>query len=123
MIFARSGLPEHGAAVGHDGPVRGSRVRAEGVRRARRFAFQGPGQPRDQQGVGAGHAGQTARRPGQTRGRRASVQACGHRAAALLQFSGESSVLFFYSRIIYWLIFILMTVFNVIITVIMTGDL
>jgi len=61
MFLLRSGVPEHGAAVGHNGPVRGSRIRVEAMRFTRRIAFQGPCEPRDQQGIGSGHVGQTSR--------------------------------------------------------------
>jgi len=89
LLPLRSGVPEHGTAIGHDGPVRGSGIRAESMRPVGRFAFQGPGESRDQQGVGNGHAGQTSRRPGPVRGRRARLQARGHRTAAVLQFAGK----------------------------------
>lgn len=84
-----SGVLEHGTAVGHTGPVRGGGIRAEGVQLAGRLALQGPRKPRDQPGVCAGNTGQTPRRSGPIRGRRASLQACGRHVAGLLQFPGK----------------------------------
>jgi len=73
MFVFRSGVPEHGATVGHDGSVRGSGIRSEAMRFAGWFAFQGPCEPRDQQGISTGNVGQTARRPGQIFGRGAGL--------------------------------------------------
>lgn len=89
LDVVHSGVPEHGTAVGHTGPVRGGRIRAEGVQLAGRLALQGPREPRDQQGVRVGNTGQTPRRPGPIRGRRAGLQACGRYVAGLLQFPGK----------------------------------
>jgi len=89
MFLPRSGVPEHGTAVGHDGPVRGSGICAEAMRFAGRFTFQGPSESRDQQGVGIGHVGQTARGPGQTLGRGAGLQERSRHIASVLQLSGE----------------------------------
>lgn len=87
----RSGVPEHGTVAGHNGPLRGGGIRAENVRFAGRLAFQGPCKSRDQQGVGAGHAGQTSRRSRPILGRRDGVQARGQQVASVLRFSGTSS--------------------------------
>lgn len=69
--------------------MRGSGVRAETMQFVGRFAFQGPCKPRDQQGVGTGYAGQTARRPGQVLGRGTGLQARCRHSATVLQLSGE----------------------------------
>lgn len=68
------------------------------MRLAGRLAFQGPRNPRDQQGVGVGHAGQTARRPRPILGRSAGLQARGYRPASVLQLSGNyiHGVFFFF---------------------------
>jgi len=89
FLFRCSGVPEHGAAIGHDGPVRGSGIRAEAMWFAGWFAFQGPCKPRDQPGVCTGNVGQTARRPGKVLGRGAGLQASSRYTATVLQLSGE----------------------------------
>lgn len=45
LSYLHSGVPEHGTVVGHDGPVRGSGIRAESMRIPGRLAFQGSREP------------------------------------------------------------------------------